>query len=303
MKIFVAIIIAIALSGCAQKTTMTPQVEQNRRYITQVDVKMAKLERKMARLENIASKTLAEMRGFKETMQDMKKQQSLAEIKEIVPQEKEISRPEKTKVEKTVKTQEPLPELPVLVGREQPWADKYRKMSAQFIEKWRTKSLDDEGDSRWVGQEFPMTSFVNSDGQVLDLEEYRDKKNVLLVILRGFAGGVCLFCSSQTIALSHEKEKFRSKNTEVVVVYPGAVDAIPGFLESVKDLEASFELPFAIVLDPDLSLTRQLGIKSELAKPSSFIIDKNGIIQYAYVGKNAGDRPTIPDLLKQLDSF
>jgi peroxiredoxin len=35
------------------------------------------------------------------------------------------------------------------------------------------------------------------------------------------------------------------------------------------------------------------------ARPSTFIIDKDGMIRWSYIGKNAGDRPDVDTVLAQ----
>ncbi len=190
---------------------------------------------------------------------------------------------------------------PVIIPTRE-WTEKEMKMAKGVmnnLEKGKKKRASNSNEI--VGTKFPLAQFVNSNGEIIHLRESLPNKKILLVILRGFAGSVCLVCSSQTIALSKNIDKFREKNTEVVLVYPGKMEAIPHFIASVQSMEEDTELPFPILLDVSLGLVNSFKISGSLAKPTSILIDENDIIRYAYVGKHPGDRPTIENLLQIID--
>ena len=63
------------------------------------------------------------------------------------------------------------------------------------------------------------------------------------------------------------------------------------------------EIPYPILLDINLSSVDQLGIRSDLAKPSTYIIDREGRVRFAYVGESIADRPTVDSILKQLSKL
>jgi hypothetical protein len=46
-----------------------------------------------------------------------------------------------------------------------------------------------------------------------------------------------------------------------------------------------------------------LGIRGDLAKPSVYVLDKQGNVVYAYVGETLTDRPSVRVLLAQLDKL
>ncbi len=153
-----------------------------------------------------------------------------------------------------------------------------------------------------IGKPLPQTRFLSSTGAVLELQDYIGKKPVLLVILRGFAGQVCLYCATQTAALSNNIQKFRDLGTEVIVVYPGPVEAIPAFIDAVQSLRKD-PPPMPLGLDVSLALVRALGIEDNLSKPTSVIIDKKGLVRYAYVGLSIADRPAVNDLLQEIGRY
>ena len=60
-------------------------------------------------------------------------------------------------------------------------------------------------------------------------------------------------------------------------------------------------MPYPVCLDQDCSTCSQLGIRGDLAKPSTFILNAKGEVVYAYVGRNTSDRPSIRGTLAELD--
>ncbi len=185
------------------------------------------------------------------------------------------------------------------------WNEGERKL-AGIIEERMLASTDEPTESNSegeLGRRLPLNRFLASDGSVLDLTTYRDDKRVVLVLLRGFAGQICLNCSVQTRALSKSVAEFASRDAQVLLVYPGEARSVPQFLEAVTDLGADFQLPFPVLLDVDLTFVRAMRLEGELAKPSSFILDKDGVVRYAYVGENLADRPSVQDLLSALDGL
>ena len=63
------------------------------------------------------------------------------------------------------------------------------------------------------------------------------------------------------------------------------------------------DIPYPILLDINLTGVDQLGIRAELAKPSTYIIDREGRVRFAYVGESIADRPTVDSVLRQLDQL
>ena len=129
-----------------------------------------------------------------------------------------------------------------------------------------------------AGQTLPQTRFITRGGYVLDLSDLRPEKKVLLVvIMRGFAGQVCLCCSTQTRILSEMKQQFADANTEIVIVYPGPPSSVPSFLQAVQSVGGDPSALPTIVLDVNLSLVNKLDIARDLAKPTSIIVDQTGL--------------------------
>lgn len=142
--------------------------------------------------------------------------------------------------------------------------------------------------------------FTDSEGRSFDLDKLKGKP-VVLTIMRGFNGFVCPQCSGQTSRLITNAGEFDRRGAAVVIVYPGPKDAIELYIKQSR-LEAKDKpFPFPILLDTEGQVTEQLGIKADLARPSTYVLDRNGKIVYAYVGSSTADRPPIKTMLEQLD--
>lgn len=122
------------------------------------------------------------------------------------------------------------------------------------------------------------------------------------------AGGnsFCIYCSTQTSRLVANYEKFKKRNTEVVVIFP-VVDSsnaaeLQNFAAKVQGAgKTSDDFPFPIVLDVELMVVDALGIRDDLSKPASYIFDSQGQLRFGYVGQSISDRPSVQALLDQLD--
>ncbi|MEZ6136089.1 MAG: redoxin domain-containing protein [Pirellulaceae bacterium] len=158
------------------------------------------------------------------------------------------------------------------------------------------------------------------DGSLTNLSELSAQKPVVLVISRGLIGSAtlddaggygkqfCSFCSTQTSRLIANYSEFKKRGAEVIVVFPVArqTDAaeIQNFAAKVQGPDQTTEdFPFPIVLDVGLAAVEALGIRDDLSKPSTYILDQNGQLRFAYIGKSISDRPSIKALLNQLDQI
>ena len=54
------------------------------------------------------------------------------------------------------------------------------------------------------------------------------------------------------------------------------------------------------MLDVELKAVDHLGIRKDLSKPATYILDKQGQTRFAYVGATLADRPSVQSMLEQL---
>ena len=64
--------------------------------------------------------------------------------------------------------------------------------------------------------------------------------------------------------------------------------------------------PYRMVYDPDLDLAKDLRIEGNLARPSSLILDREGIVRHAYIAEsvdNVADRPPAKRLVELVEGM
>jgi peroxiredoxin len=146
-------------------------------------------------------------------------------------------------------------------------------------------------------------TLTDSKGQPIDLKKYRGQKNIVLVVMRGYPGYVCPNCSAQTSRLIRHYSEITARDAEVLVVFPGPSEHLKDFVSVSQNQAANAEVPFPVLLDEKFTLVDRLGIRGNLAKPSTYILDKQGDVRFAFVGATSADRPSVKALLQQLDAI
>lgn len=141
-------------------------------------------------------------------------------------------------------------------------------------------------------------TFRAQDGAEFPISQYLGTKHVVVVVTRGYPGFICPFCNAQSSRLLTRYADFAQREAEVVLVFPGGSGKVG---ELQKRLPTEQPVPFPIVLDPELRMIDALGLRGSEAKPTTYIIDKQGALQYAYVGQTPADRPPVETLLETLD--
>jgi peroxiredoxin len=147
--------------------------------------------------------------------------------------------------------------------------------------------------------------FVDPQGQEKLLSAWRGKP-VVLVFTRGFAGYVCPYCTSYTAQIAQRYQEFTAQGAEVLLVYPAKADdqeTKDRFVKAVEEQlaeEGQAGIPFPVFLDPGLAAVKRFNLTGELSKPSTFVLDANGVVTYAYVGSAPDERPSLDRVLKEL---
>lgn len=147
--------------------------------------------------------------------------------------------------------------------------------------------------------------FVDTNGSRVTLKQFINKKNVVLVFTEGFSGMLCPFCKTQTSRLVANYDKFQELDTEILVVYPGERQHVDEFILAARTTgkRQVDKVPFPIVLDQKMAAVDFFEIRSSLAHPSTYVIDKQGNVRLAYVGDDmSADRPSVQALLNILQA-
>jgi peroxiredoxin len=165
----------------------------------------------------------------------------------------------------------------------------------------------DAPSNRDVGAPLPGedAELTAPDGRVVKVSDYRGRP-VVLVFNRGFAGFVCPYCTVYTAQLASRYEELRALGAEVLCVYPTretSEDKVLEFTDAVNQVlaeEGAEALPFPVFLDRGLVATARFNLTGDLTKPSTFVLDRNGVVRYAYVGNSPDERPAVERVVEEV---
>jgi len=100
--------------------------------------------------------------------------------------------------------------------------------------------------------------------------------------------------------LRQDVQQFKQRNTEIVVIAPDTMMNAQSFFEKNP-------VPFTALVDNSLEVYHQYDVQSKLIslgqRPGLFIIDKQGIVQFAYIGAQQWEIPANAQVLAQLDEL
>jgi len=81
----------------------------------------------------------------------------------------------------------------------------------------------------------------------------------------------------------------------------------PDTLESAQRYFQANDIPFPCLPDPDREVFRKFDVKSAMIslgqRPGLFIVDKEGVVRYAYLGWQQWEIPSVDETLAQLDAL
>lgn len=316
-----AVVVAAMLGGCATAVKEGPAEVKVRQQAAVLEAQMlaAPVEPKPAELSPQAQARIAELERQVAEIK-MALEEARAAAKAVTVDSSNLPAP-------TAPLEVPLPEVKTVdepqaaapAGRQKiarlltvptegyaftQWSSGKVSMSKDLLEKFTSEASRAARASNrldLVGKPLARTRFLGPTGEVFDLADYQGNRNVVLVFMRGFSSEVCIACSTYTLALARAQAEFDAKGAQVVLVYPGNPSSVPAFVKSVADLDPKMHIDYPILLDVNLGAVDSLMIRGSLAKPSSIVIDKQGLVRYAYVGKRFDDRPPVKTLLDELD--
>jgi len=153
-----------------------------------------------------------------------------------------------------------------------------------------------------VGEKAPDFALMSTKGANFRLSE-RSKGTVVLVVLRGYPGYQCSNCNRQVQDFIQNAPAFAEAGASVIFVYPGPPDRLAakaGEFLSEKKLPDHFEM----LLDPAYVFTKAYGLRWDAAKetayPSTFLMDRQGVVFFSKVVKSHGGRTTAAEILNAL---
>ena len=154
-----------------------------------------------------------------------------------------------------------------------------------------------------IGEKAPDFKLSTPEGKTVQFSEVEAKGPVVLVVLRGYPGHQCPYCNRQVQDFIQKSQGFAEAGTRVVLVYPGPPQDLGA---KANEFLADKKLPgnFDLVLDPGYEFTNMYGLRwdapHETAYPSTFLIDRQGVIFFTKIVKEHGGRTTAAEILDAL---
>jgi peroxiredoxin len=149
-----------------------------------------------------------------------------------------------------------------------------------------------------LGEKAPPFSLLDLDGQRVTLDGELAQGPVVLVLLRGWPGYQCPFCTRQFADFLGHASAFEAARARVVWVYPGPSESVQ---QHAREFLASRALPsnFRITTDPDYVFTNAYGLRwdapQETAYPATFVIDRGAIVRFAHISIGHDGRAAATD--------
>ncbi len=155
-----------------------------------------------------------------------------------------------------------------------------------------------------VGEKAPNFNLpiVGSD-DYLELEEAYASGPIAVVVLRGYPGYQCPLCNQQVGALINRAKALAKEADRVILVYPGEPSELERHAEEFIGSRAVPE-PLVLVRDPAMRMVQEWGLRwnapRESAYPATFVINKNGRVQWSKISESHAGRSTAEEILRQL---
>ena len=151
------------------------------------------------------------------------------------------------------------------------------------------------------GQKAPDFTLYDSDKQKVTLSDYKGKNVLLLFFPQAFTGT----CTKELCSTRDSISLYNDANAQVFGISVDSVFTLAKFKEEQK-------LNFPLLSDFNKTASTEYGSLYEnfvfdmkgVSKRSAFVIDKNGVVQYAEVLETASDLPdfaAIQNRLKELN--
>ena len=131
------------------------------------------------------------------------------------------------------------------------------------------------------GKQAPAFSLADQEGNMVNLVDYKDKRNVLLIFVRG---DWCPSCHMMLRTYQKQSQKFLDKNIMLFAIGPDPIGVN-------KEMASKLGVEFKVLSDEGQKTamaysvqlpTKYVGEKFDpgIPLPASFLIDKNGIVRY-----------------------
>ena len=169
-----------------------------------------------------------------------------------------------------------------------------------------TAPTSQPADTPQVGQAAPDFTLSTLDDKPVSLAAALKEGPAVVVVLRGWPGYQCPICTKQVGDLIVRNAEFRAEQARVILVYPGPAEDLKAHAAEFA-IDESLPSNFSFVLDPGYAFTNAWHLRwdaaGETAYPSSFVIDKSGIVRYAKVSRSHGGRASPAEIVNAVKAW
>jgi peroxiredoxin len=166
-------------------------------------------------------------------------------------------------------------------------------------------SLGASAETPDVGQKALPFTLSTPEGLPVKLADLASKGDVVLVVLRGFPGYQCPYCQKQAHDFIQNADKFAALGAQVLLIYPGPPADLDQHAKEFLTKQDPLPANLHLVIDPDYAVTNQYGLRwdapHETAYPSTFLIDRKGVVFFRKISHSHGDRTSAADILAELE--
>jgi peroxiredoxin len=151
-----------------------------------------------------------------------------------------------------------------------------------------------------TGDKAPSFKLFDTDKKEVSLDDFSGKNVVMLFFPQSFTG----VCTKELCSTRDDIAHYNKLNAQVLAISVDSVFTLGKFKEEQQ-------LNFPLLSDFNKEVSRAydslyedwiLGMKG-VSKRSAFVIDKNGVIQYAEVLESAGDLPNFEAVKATLNNL
>jgi peroxiredoxin Q/BCP len=157
------------------------------------------------------------------------------------------------------------------------------------------------GQTPAIGAKAPDFTLATPLGAQVTLAREEGSGPVVLVVLRGYPGYQCPYCVRQVHDFIEHAAEFAAKHAEVLLVYPGPPAELDQKAKEFLAKQAELPPNVKLVIDPDYGMTNKYGLRwdapKETAYPSTFILDRKGVVVFEKISKEHGGRTSAADVL------
>lgn len=135
-------------------------------------------------------------------------------------------------------------------------------------------------------EEAPDFTLKSLDGANLRLEEYRGQ-----VVLINFWASWCGPCRQEMPLLDRLHHRYEDTGFAVLGIN------VEGLVAPAQEIVDSTNVTFPIVIDDGQKVSEMYNLE---AMPSTFVVDRDGVVRYIHRGYKPGDEAKYVEIVKQL---